>query len=168
MKGKLTEIQAVSSSYDILCFTETHLDPTISDEYVLDSNHKTIYRKDRDIHGGGVLIAINKYIDHSPVKFEGSEELIGIFIPGVIDTLIFCIYIPPTKASAEIFSVFDNIDLNISQCNVLFVGDFNLPDIDWHNYTVKEQSRYKTIHQNFLNDLLQNNFEQMIFEPTHR
>lgn len=60
LKGKTEELSSETSSFDIVCLTETHIDPTIPDHQIFDYNHKTIYRKDRNLHGGGVLIAINE------------------------------------------------------------------------------------------------------------
>ena len=51
--------------FDILCFTETHLDPNIlSDDIILTDKFDVPYRKDRTNHGGRLLII---YLSHEPV-----------------------------------------------------------------------------------------------------
>ena len=46
--------------FNILCFTETHLDANIPTELLFLSNcYSTPYRKDRTHHGGGVITYIN-------------------------------------------------------------------------------------------------------------
>ena len=43
--------------FDILCFTETHLDASIEDSSLaLSDDYCLPYRKDRTNHGGGILV----------------------------------------------------------------------------------------------------------------
>ena len=58
-KGKTEELSADTHDYDVICLTETHLDHTIFDHQIFDYQNKIIFRKDRDVHGGRVLLAIN-------------------------------------------------------------------------------------------------------------
>ena len=98
IKGKLTEIQALTTEYELMCFTETHLDCTIPNALIFEPSDKTIYRKDRSIHGGGVMIAINSDITHNEIDLSCNEEVVGIVLPpndhrkGVV---ILCVYNPP-------------------------------------------------------------------------
>lgn len=46
--------------FDILCFTETHLDCNVTNESLMLDGFKTIYRKDRNCFRGGVMI----YLSH--------------------------------------------------------------------------------------------------------
>ena len=57
-KGKTTEIVALTQGFDIICLTETHIDHTIESKSILDTSHLDFFRRDRNIHGGGVLIAV--------------------------------------------------------------------------------------------------------------
>ena len=58
-KEKIADISNLISSLqpDIIIGTETHLDSTISDSEFLPPSYKA-HRKDRNLHGGGVLIAL--------------------------------------------------------------------------------------------------------------
>ena len=49
--------------FDILCFTETHLDASIEDSsLVLSDDYCLPYRKDRTNHGGGILVYHHKHL----------------------------------------------------------------------------------------------------------
>ena len=51
--------------FDILCFSETHLDSQIATESLLLSDLSDIpYRKDRTNHGGGLLVYLNSELIH--------------------------------------------------------------------------------------------------------
>ena len=51
--------------FQILCFTETHLDANVSTDILsLSSTFSTPYRKDRTNHGGGILAYLNSSLLH--------------------------------------------------------------------------------------------------------
>ena len=56
----------ISKGYDIIAITETHLDISINSAKIFSSEY-TVYRRDRDRNGGGVLIAV-KNIDETNVE----------------------------------------------------------------------------------------------------
>ena len=59
VKGKSSQLEALLESYgplDIICGSESHLDPNIGSSEIFPPDY-TVIRKDRNSHGGGVLIA---------------------------------------------------------------------------------------------------------------
>lgn len=65
IRSKLEYILNNFCDYDLLCFTETHLDDSVTDEAVyLSLNFDVPYRKDRSCHGGGILVYINSCLIH--------------------------------------------------------------------------------------------------------
>ena len=51
--------------FDILCFSETHLDAQISNEFLFLSDiFNEPYRKDKTYHGHGVMIYLNSQLKH--------------------------------------------------------------------------------------------------------
>ena len=51
--------------------------------------------------------------------------------------------------------------------HLLLIGNMNLPGIDWHQKTVKPPSQDRHVHKQFLDFLAQQNFQQLINQPTH-
>ena len=58
-KGKCTELTTLNHGYNIICLTETYLDNSIESQCILENPDFDFFRRDRNIHGGGVLIAVN-------------------------------------------------------------------------------------------------------------
>lgn len=68
VKGKATELTAMTLLNDIVCITETHIDNTFTDKQVIETDNNILYRQDRNIHGGGVLIAVNRKIKSTRIE----------------------------------------------------------------------------------------------------
>ena len=65
IRNKIEYLRDNFTDFDILCFTETHLDVAVSFESLLISNcYSKPYRKDRNMHGGGLLMYINTNLVH--------------------------------------------------------------------------------------------------------
>ena len=126
--------------FDILCFSETHLDSQIATESLLLSDSFDIpYRKDRTNHGGGLLVYLNSELIHHrrhdlemfceesvwvEIKMNNFSYLLGLF------------YSPRTADN----SFFNNLSLNIEKAyefskNLVIVGDLNedLLNPNFHN-----------------------------------
>ena len=65
IRNKISYIQDYLSDFNIVCFSETHLDQNISSELLSITNYfSATYRKDRNMHGGGLLLYINSSLVH--------------------------------------------------------------------------------------------------------
>ena len=95
--NKLSDFQSLvySSSFSTICVTETWLSDYIFNYKILPCNY-TMYRKDRNSRGGGVLIAIDNSIPscciHSPADLELVCVQVGMSHPFYLCT----IYTPPS------------------------------------------------------------------------
>ena len=59
------------TEYDILCFTESHLDEQILNSDISIDGYNSIFRKDRNSYGGGVIIYVSDCI-----RIERQPDLI--------------------------------------------------------------------------------------------
>ena len=64
IRNKFEHINDTFMDYDILTFTETHLDGNVCIDDTLIENYDKPYRKDRTCHGGGFLAYINSNLAH--------------------------------------------------------------------------------------------------------
>jgi hypothetical protein len=71
----------------------------------------------------------------------------------------YLIYRPPSS-NQENLTKLENL-LKHSEINSIFIGDFNLPEIDWNNYSAPNK------YTNILNICLEKGFEQLVDFPTH-
>lgn len=132
------------SDYDIVALAETWLDSSVFDAELAPQNF-TIFRHDRNFEstgrsrGGGVLIAVRGL----------QSELVHLKAPGLtlsplIDLLcikvsthrsmiyVVLVYIPPQLPIAEYNNLYDYLFINfgnkIHSTDMLFLGDFNIPN----------------------------------------
>ena len=174
IKGKLTEIKCFSTQYDILCLTETHLDDSIHSSMILSPEDKIIHRTDRNIHGGGVIIAVRSDLEQNRVCLASVKNLEYVCVTVKGDTadhfenIFLCIYNPPaTNLSTELQSALDELREIYPMQRLILLGDFNLPDIDWTKNSVREGSGHKAAHLSFLNLMAEFDMNQHILESTH-
>ena len=94
LKGKTKELFAETYGYDIVCLTEIHIDFTILNHQIFDCN-KSIYRKDRTLHGDGVLIAIIEDLNCSFFDFHNDNNTELVIVKS--DSLVSWLKCPPTR-----------------------------------------------------------------------
>ena len=65
IRQKLEYIRDSFLDFDLLCFTETHLDAAVSDDFLhLSETFDVFYRKDRTNHGGGIIVYLSNSLVH--------------------------------------------------------------------------------------------------------
>ena len=169
--GKLNMIQTYVHSYapDLIAITETKIDESFHDNELL-GNDYTIWRKDRNRHGGGVLIAVSNssQLNILDGREENGESLsLHIQVHPMLKIRFVVMYRPPNEQNLDHFEML--ID-DYKHENCIVVGDLNFPDIVWStDYTgsVKPLSTRKMLHENALEIINNADFVQMIHEPTH-
>ena len=68
IRNKLNFIREEFLDFNVLCFTEAHLNECITQENLFLSNSfDEPYRKDRTNHDGGILVYLNKNLAHPRV-----------------------------------------------------------------------------------------------------
>ena len=137
--NKLTELHhLLSTGPAIAVITETWLNPSITDNVLVDGHNYNVYRKDRVDGYGGVCVLVNNNVLHSssvtlPSKYDGLEIVSVDLINLHCKCRIIAAYRPPssnTDANAIQYC------LRLSECidhlftlnsTVLLCGDFNVP-----------------------------------------
>ena len=151
---------------DILAKTETWLHADYQDSLLGLSNY-SIFRKDRNSPGGGVLIAIKDIYYSLNVDTSSSEvEMISVdcILTGNQKLRIICMYIRPDYSVSQFATCIQAIQ-ELLQINYPFalLGDFNLHGIDWDHFLIPTGDKYK-LCQTFLLD--QQPLYQVIRFPT--
>ena len=157
---------------DIICGQESHIDSTFTNGEIFPLRYN-VSRKDRDIHGGGVFIAVsNKYISTTEYSLDTDCEIIWskISIIGSKPLLIASFYrttddnMDPLLALNQSLRKLSN---NGPLPNIILGGDLNFPDIDWENYTVKPNPQYGyRINRLMLEIAEEHGLQQLQKEPT--
>ena len=106
IRNKLEFIKNNFLDYNILCFTETHLDANIdSNALLLSDDFDLPYRKDRTNHGGGVLGCLNNNIinQRMPDLEIYCNETIWIKIKQRSESFLLCVLYSPKTSDAVFF-----------------------------------------------------------------
>lgn len=75
--------------------------------------------------------------------------------------LVCCVYIPPGSDENLINQLLDLINLLPSDNDIILLGDFNVPDVNWDAMTAS------TSRSAALCECIFNNLIQMVTGPTH-
>lgn len=171
--GKLNEIKCYAQTLDpdLISITETKIGPNIDDNELLGDKY-TIWRNDRDLNGGGVLIALKNDTEYKVLdcKYGPGEAItLQIQLHPKIKFNIITFYRPPSEYTLD--NLIEIIDTNNTD-NCLYIGDYNLPDIDWQSDPgkgkIKSDSTRKAQHQLALNTIVEADLKQLVSTPTHR
>ena len=136
IRNKIHEINnfTESSSIHILAVTESWLGPSIPDARVELPNFQAPFRRDRNENGGGVSIYLSNNISGKRRKdLEHSDlELMWIEINSFSHRplLLGCCYRPPNSTMTLFEKLETNLE-NITDKDLLLVGDFNSRNQDW-------------------------------------
>jgi len=161
--NKLSSFQTLiySHDFDFIAITETWLSDNIFDNEILPTNY-TIYRNDRGSRGGGVLLAVRDNIASKVLPSPTNIEMLTVEVE-LSQTLILCVvYLPPNPNVSLIQSLSSHLCQFDQSCNVVILGDFNLPDIVWDTLcgsTIAAEA--------FCDTCFENNLSQLISCSTH-
>lgn len=143
IRNKITEISEIlADNVHILAVSETHLDSSFLDESVMVEGY-SIYRKDRNAYGGGVMFYVQ---NHIPVRTrydlmtDKIEVLwLQVHLPHVKPILVGCGYRPPSANSEYMDNLCEMLEA-VGEFNfeIYLLADFN---IDWNSSTCSWKKR---------------------------
>jgi hypothetical protein len=153
----------------LICVCETFFNNKLTNNIVCPNSY-SIYRKDRLKIGGGVAIYCRNDIKSEQVAITQNDNDIDIICVDLFFgahklRLITC-YRPPFYSKIDfdylvsLISIINDLCSSVSQ--FIIVGDFNLPKIDWINYT----SPNEKCHSLFLTLVNSLGMHQFVHEPT--
>ena len=139
LRAKLCELHDIlyNNLYNVICVSETWLDPKFVDG-LLDPKHLfNIFRKDREggCRGGGVCIFVDKrFITHSiDYSVDHVTEIVGCTIVlRSCSIRLICCYMMPNMSTINYRQTIKDLQAVCnSPCPSLLIGDFNAPNICW-------------------------------------
>ena len=121
-----------------------------------------MYRKDRDSRGGGVLLALSNRFRSRQIQSPSHLDYLLIQVSAPKPLFVCLVYIPPCSDLTYYSALFDFISVSTNQSEVVLLGDFNCPDVNWSSLTASEYSSRLLCDFVFDNDLC-----QLVVLPTH-
>jgi len=145
----------------LIAITETWLTENIFDSEIL-PNQYIIYRNDRQSRGGGVLLAVQTHISSKLLSSPTNLEMLTVELNLSKRIIICVVYFPPNPTVSQIRSLSDHLSEFQQPYNVILLGDFNLPDINWETMCGNCQAS-----DDFCDMTFELNLIQLITCPTH-
>ena len=141
---------------------KTWLNNGILDGEVLPTNY-TIYRDDRAFRGGGVLLAVKHDLPSVQLSLSSVIESVIVELTSNRSFIVCVVYAPPHAGD----SYYQHLSALLSSLppgkDVLILGDFNFPDIDWD--LLNSGTRFSSCFCDLLVDL---NLRQLVPSSTHK
>ena len=142
IRNKMNSISDLSESYQILCFSETHLDDTIDSSLLLIEGFDNPLRKDRTRNGGGVMVYISSILNYKirPDLENQRLETIWFEIKLKSQIILFCCYYRSDFNSSQ-STFIRELQPSIEQAldytpNVILLGDINVDFLNLSNYEI--------------------------------
>ena len=132
LRNKFSAIKEILNNrlLDCLILCETKLDPSLPDAQFSVTGYR-MYRKDRNTHGGGVMVFIRSDIPSRNVKDMAHPNVESLAIEHTVNKtkwVLHAVYRPPS-GNATRFRDYMSIILDTSLTradNILLAGDLNL------------------------------------------
>ena len=155
---------------DIICGTESWLNTNIKSSEVFPEGF-TAYRKDRSRLGGGVFILVrNELISSEETDLISECESIWtrVKLQNSKDLIIGTFYMPHRndKDLNELEKSLSSLSSKTNQKHTILTGDFNCPNINWENGSVKPSSPDRLVQQRLIDITTTANLTQMHSEST--
>ncbi|KAI8516360.1 hypothetical protein Bbelb_049410 [Branchiostoma belcheri] len=152
---------------DIILGTETWLEtPGINSTEISPPGYSKVYRKDRNKHGGGLLVALSDATMETSLETE--IVWAKVKLRGKRDLLIGSYYRPHEGLEDSLREMAESARLACQSSNAIVVlgGDFNLSDWNWEEKVLKPGSSYPNIHRQFMDIISDLGMEQIVEKPT--
>ena len=124
-----------ANKLDVLAISETFLSPDIFDHECVHSNSYTVFRRDRNRHGGGVMLIVNSSISATRRQdLETDCEILWVELCLQNRKVLFAVsYRPPNSSSSCLLQLEHSLASVPDSVSVVLCGDFYLPNVNWQS-----------------------------------
>ena len=169
LTGKIPEFHALIDEHrpDIVCVTETHLDSTIP-TYEIFPDYFNVYRKDRNLDGDVVAIAVKNLASLPCLNLDSEAEIVWsqILLTTGKTFLMGCYYHVPDSP----IGLWKDLDASLDQIpqeassvpHIVLTSDFNAKTINWGDGVQTANSS----HRNLVDITNKHFLSQHVLEPT--
>ena len=130
-----------------------------------------IYRKDRNIYVGVVLVAVKKQLKSRKLEITGTECDIVCAKLVVENTrpVVICAFYRPPYSTLEVLENWIDALMQVlayRNATLLLSGDLNLPDIDWEANALKDNPLHQRESRSFFETVSELDLKQFVHFPT--
>ncbi len=145
LKDKPDRLAAITECVkpDCILGCESWVDPSIKDSEVFPAGY-SIHRRDRNLNGGGVFIAVRDCYTSSLIQEANTNcEIIWVAVTQTNSKPLYLgsYYRPPDEPLIKTEQLNASLDYILNQSSptrhAILGGDFNVPGVDWNSSSVK-------------------------------
>ena len=153
-----------SSKLDIVCITESHLLQHVSDSFVQIPNYILIRN---DVAGTVYKHGVCAYVRDNIIIADVSAPLPNLLTFRLVsyDVFVIVVYRPPSNSDIDNQLVCSFLGDFCADKEVILVGDFNLPSLDWCD--LNPLSSCPAMEQNFVDLFNSIGLTQWVKQPTY-
>ena len=130
--------KVANDQLDILAITETFLSDDVNDSELADCSKYRVFRRDRNRHGGGVMVIVRGNLPAVRRKdLETECEVIWIELIRRNKPILFGVYYRPPNTAANLSQLRCSLSALPSMHHILLCGGFNAPSINWDTTSVR-------------------------------
>ena len=178
IRGKNLELLAFLDFHQphVVAIQETIIDNSIAtSELFPETCPYSVYRKDRNLHGGGVMLLVHKDVQYMPItELENSSESVWVKVFANKTSQYVASWYRQPNGTSEDFHLFrDQLDHIRNQHkgnklpSVHVLGDFIFKDIDWPDRLNKSGAALSQSEGKILIDIMNDHgLEQLVYFPT--
>ena len=176
IRGKKLELSAFLDFHQshVVAIPETKIDSSIAtSELFPETCQYSLYRKDRNLHGGRVLLFVHEDIQHMPItELESNLESVWVKVfANKTSHYVAASWYRPSNGTSENFQLFrDQLGHIRNQhkgnklLSVHVVGDFNVKNIDWPDRLNKSGAALSLSEGKILIDIMNDHgLEQLVY-----
>ena len=152
----------------IFAITESWLNSSITDSFLLPSSSHRLYRCDdaSDKRQRGVAAYISTKLNAIQLDNE-IQNTLTLYLP-TLELYLAIIYRPPRTHINQDRRLMEFIDNFAYGRNVAIMGDFNLPSLKWCSGIEDIDTSSSARDRSFLDCFARNGLTQIVTEPTHK
>ena len=157
---------------DVICGQESHIDNTFTNGEIFPDRYN-VSRKDRDVNGGGVFVAVSeKFVSTTEYHLDSACEIMWckICLVGLKPLFIGSFYRPTNDKPDSLngpYQSLNSLSKNGALPNIILGGDINLPSIKWTNHTINPNPQYGYRVNRLLLDITEEHaLHQHVDKPT--
>ena len=177
---KKAEISAMADycDPDLMLITETKLDSSIFSSELLPKGYVCGFRRDRNLHGGGVMIVTKDCYTITDLVLQttpqNETELVWapITLKDHSKLVVGSFYRPPNQGVSPILELERQLSeitdtfKNNPKTTLILGGDFNAGGIDWETGLVPDDSPNRLLKEKLIEVISEGGLQQMQREPT--
>ena len=158
----------LTGDFDVVAVTEIFLDDSIHDSHIVPPGY-VVFRKDRNRHGGGVLLLIRESLNTSlQPDLDDQCELLWVNIPIKSSAILFGVFYHCPQAPLSVLEALcSSVNSAVAQNQpIVLCGDFNLPHINWDTISPSTCTPATSMLCEMVSDCFLTNWFQLVLAKT--